>query len=78
MLSVELQSYKEYYLLLTFILECEVKAFSKSASEMAPEPVEATCALEGYGGLRDPVERVEPCVRALALLPHELTLSLSS
>ncbi len=45
----------------------------------APEPVGAKRAtLEGRGGLRDPVEREEPWVRALALLPEELILSLSS
>lgn len=69
-----------YNYILTFNLECELKAFSKSASDILAEPVAAKRAtlLEGRGGLREPVDRVEPCVRALALLPQELTLSLSS
>ena len=62
-----------------------MKAFSKSASVIAPEPEDPAeevgakrATLEGRGGLRELAERVEPWVRALALLPHELTLSLSS
>ena len=67
------------YQALTFNLGCAPKAFSKSASDMVAGPVVVKRAtLEGRGGLREPVERVEPCVRALALLPQELTLSLSS
>ena len=61
-----------------------MKAFSKSASVITPDPdpaddvVANRATLDGRGGLREPAERVEPCVLALALLPHELTLSLSS
>ena len=82
-MKIELKKGKPTNQLLTFNRECALNAFSKSSSDIAPElalelGAVKRATLEGRGGFREPADRVEPCVRALALLPAELTLSLSS
>ena len=71
--------------ILTLISGISANTFSKLLSVTAPAdtPAAILATLDGLDGTRDvllllPMERVEPWVRALVLLPHELMLALSS